>query len=990
MPVVFVIHAREDREFVEGRLLHVLPALGYDRWLPGGPVGTNSEVLFEPGIAPGLVIAVISSAAARSDWVRHEVLANLRHGRRVVPLQIDGTRAGDVASELDALAVVDARSGNGLVSLEELGERLQQLLPHAAGKLRADSRTASEARTIAWNGQVFSSFLSRALARHDQSQCDELVTRFADRLGQGEQAYEAEHAREDLGMLRRSRQFGLMQRYARAVLASGVRDFTVERQYAQSLIELGGYDAAIALLTRIVSESGDHHSESYEARGLLGRAYKQMYVNAPGREAGGLLERAIGYYLGPFREDAQLVWHGINAASCLLRAHRDGFRRDAAPARQLAGEVLGSLATLEADRRLSAFELATRVEAHALLEQFESAGDALAIYLAHPDAHAFEVSSTLRQFEQVLSLQQHPAGRVLVSRLREAVERHRAPGALRPEHARHGTRMSLVLRVTDPDWQPTGVPDCVVHGRLGTVIAIEGSRNTIEALLKDPLVVAVDESRRSSDARECARSLPLIRVVRPFPCDGGPFEETGAHALVAVLDDGIDVLHAAFLDAQGRSRLVGVWDQRDQTGPAPAGFKFGTYYDASDIARFVAQGSVPEKLGRNEDGHGTHVASIAAGRAAGQFAGGVAPDARLLFVIANVRDPIGYSQEHIAALEFIDKTARELGLPVVVNVSQGMHAGAHDGRSALEAAFDAFSRGGREPGRVIVKSAGNAGQSNGHALVKVPHRNVTALEWVRHRDPDWEFEYIELWWDSANSYEFTLISPGGDRSSPVDASHQKSAGDFASCPYQMLLVRRHVDNGDSQLKVEIGSLTGDEAVVDAGTWTLEIAHVEGDAPREIHAWIERGPRPVSEFRPPHASNDMTLTVPGTAHNVITVGAVNATNAARVATAPFSSYGPTRDNRSKPDVSAPGVAIAAARGGTTDEAFEDRGTSMAAPHVSGAIALLLSRAVATGMTPWPASTQIAAALRQKTLNRNPHWDPGQGYGVIDVTALLNAF
>ena len=46
-------------------------------------------------------------------------------------------------------------------------------------------------------------------------------------------------------------------------------------------------------------------------------------------------------------------------------------------------------------------------------------------------------------------------------------------------------------------------------------------------------------------------------------------------------------------------------------------------------------------------------------------------------------------------------------MPVVVNISQGMNAGAHDGRSALELGFEHFSDGGRMPGRVVVKSAGN-------------------------------------------------------------------------------------------------------------------------------------------------------------------------------------------------------------------------------------------------------------------------------------------
>ena len=139
----------------------------------------------------------------------------------------------------------------------------------------------------------------------------------------------------------------------------------------------------------------------------------------------------------------------------------------------------------------------------------------------------------------------------------------------------------------------------------------------------------------------------------------------------------------------------------------------------------------------------------------------------------------------------------------------------------------------------------------------------------------------------------------------------------------------------------------------------------------------------------HADQDMTLTIPGTANSVITVAAVNVPTASDpVESGEFSSYGPTRDGRNKPDVSAPGVKITAARGGTSDDAIEMEGTSMAAPHVAGAVALLLSRAVQLKQD-WPTASQVAAALRQNTKNYSGTWTPGQGYGVVDVAALLNA-
>ena len=92
------------------------------------------------------------------------------------------------------------------------------------------------------------------------------------------------------------------------------------------------------------------------------------------------------------------------------------------------------------------------------------------------------------------------------------------------------------------------------------------------------------------------------------------------------------------------------------------------------------------------------MASIATGRKVGAFAGGVAPEAKILVVIADGQSPTGYSKSHVDALNFIDQIATQMNLPTVVNVSQGMNAGAHDGRSMLEVAFDAFSGGGENPG----------------------------------------------------------------------------------------------------------------------------------------------------------------------------------------------------------------------------------------------------------------------------------------------------
>ena len=561
--------------------------------------------------------------------------------------------------------------------------------------------------------------------------------------------------------------------------------------------------------------------------------------------------------------------------------------------------------------------------------------------------------------------------------------------------------LPMLLRITEPaDAEAiTDVPDCQVTSRLGDIIAVNGSIRTIEALQRDDRVLSIEGSRPSS-GHDCGVSVPFIRADLVQNDPGNP--EKGERALIAIIDSGIDVLHEAFRDKNNKTRIMAVWDQNDSSGPGPnvqGQILGGTLYTAADINSYIAKGSVPKTLGRDPDGHGTHVASIAAGRPTSKFFGGVAPEAQILAVITNLQvnpnDPrsIGYSNSHVNALSYIDEEANRLKLPVVVNVSQGMNAGAHDGTSNLEAAFDNFSKGGRNPGRVIVKSAGNERGTGGHSQLSVATDSAEVVTWASvkpHRGPD----VIELWFAACDDLRFQIVDPNGE-SSPWLEADQSRDGDFASgYRYSISYDKFHWDNGDSRVLIIIRR--GQQLSISAGDWRLEIEARMIQSNGIIHAWLERDPNRPIRFTS-HQWEEFTLSIPGTARTVITVASIGAKMPVRVAK--YSSYGPTRDQREKPDVAAPGESIIAAYAGTSDDVVAMSGTSMAAPHVSGAIALLFSRQEkrmqakqgkpTRRITQFNAA-QIRAALAQTSQNFNGRATPGMGYGAVDVQRFLQSF
>jgi subtilisin family serine protease len=467
----------------------------------------------------------------------------------------------------------------------------------------------------------------------------------------------------------------------------------------------------------------------------------------------------------------------------------------------------------------------------------------------------------------------------------------------------------------------------------------------------------------------------------------------GEGVLIGFIDTGIDYTNPVFQNTDYTTRIVSIWDQTIDSDNYPENLYYGTEYTRDQI-NDALKSLDPLAVVPSTDtiGHGTMLAGAAAGTPLTErdFTG-VAPGSELVVVKLKQAKPylmefyripewtIGYQENDIMlGVNYIREVARRLNRPLVICLGLGTSQGAHEGQCISCNYLNDISRG---VGNSVVVAAGNEGNRRHHFYGEINPPNGQGIVELNVAENETGFA-MEFWGYSPNIVEADIYSP--DNTLVLHIPAITVEGESLAATYNNTTIL--VDNILSETR------TGDQFIFfrfqnpQSGIWRFIISGY-GDIAVRYHIWL-----PIYNFILDdtfffNADNDTTLSMPANTENVIAATAYNPVDDSLFY---YSSRGFTKDNRFKPDITAPGVYITAPF--TADTFIQATGTSVAAAYTAGVAALLLEWGIVKGNRPDMNNIiiqriLITGAKRSTDLSYpNQEW----GYGILDLYRSLKFF
>ena len=509
----------------------------------------------------------------------------------------------------------------------------------------------------------------------------------------------------------------------------------------------------------------------------------------------------------------------------------------------------------------------------------------------------------------------------------------------------------------------------------------------------------------------------------------------GTDVIIGIVDTGLDLRNPDFRNSDGSTRVIAFWDQTTNN-KNPTGYDYGTEYTETEINDCLLNNNCPTYgLSEDPNGHGTHVAGIAAGNgnnndpnAANSYIG-MAPNADLVIVKTNFG-----TDAVIDGIQYIADIALGKNKKWVANLSLGRKYGPRNGTSKFEEDINTFDNLYGSPG-IVVNSAGNTGYiGTNNEVVNHYDRHKVKKDHVRNTgNATYQFstegtdvsitkdkiKFLGFYYPSSG-YSLKLKTPNDAKLLMTDGSWSSYTlyEYFDQYPVQpgegIGLITQDgyisIDNNSQNdafpnsgfnyiyivLKDKQDSNNNWHHIVD-GEWEIELADASDTEPWDLYILeYSKSVEPSSDAicfvtNDYDYDNNYNVTEPGNAPDIITVGSMNSKNQWKVDynnntyTIPdydesslfyksgygikeksfFTSEGPTRYNPNvssevtKPEIYAPGAWIASSSSSKTTtyqwwqkekdqggDYIYNRGTSISAPHVTGAVALLLQQGTYT--------------------------------------------
>lgn len=491
---------------------------------------------------------------------------------------------------------------------------------------------------------------------------------------------------------------------------------------------------------------------------------------------------------------------------------------------------------------------------------------------------------------------------------------------------------------------------------------------------------------------------------------------TGEDVLVVMIDRGIDYRHPDFIDENGNTRLLYIYDMIDQSGAADNEFGIGTIFTEGQINTSLENGGNPLSVDRG--GHGTATTGIICGNGSGTSSGefkGVAPNAKIISIklVHDFFPPFAdqpgqdsfYNPAYIPiALEFAAQKIEEIGLPSVTLMNIGSVGGPTDGTSSLSQAIEDFIA----QGHPFVNGTGDDGGNDNHAFNTINQGETLEVEIQKGEAGNLRFD---LWYDEADRFTVSIERPNGTIEGPFaapagpNAVADQNLGDIFIGHRGANVEFFGASSSRRELLIDFSGVTGTYNVILEGTTIASTG--------EFHATLNPSlfgntNRFLNQIVPGFNINDLA-----TGENVITPTDYVVNNSWTDINGVFrditgqgedgelwigSSEGPTHDNRLGVDFAAPGeVCFGAYMPNTFYGNFEfnivensngfygiQNAVSAANPLSTGIIALMLE--VNPNLSPQEIKSILQNSCRedaQTGVVPNPTW----GYGKLDALAVI---